>query len=58
MIFLLWIGIGLVIVYEIWSMVNKAPEDTISQMVWRATTKRPVVPFLFGLLMGHFFWRW
>jgi hypothetical protein len=57
MTILLWIGIGLVIVYEIWAMVNSKPDDTISQMVWRAC-KRPVVPFLFGLLMGHFFWRW
>lgn len=28
---------------------------TISQLVWRATYSTPLVPLLFGVLMGHFF---
>jgi hypothetical protein len=57
MIILLWVGIGLVVIYEIAAMVDDRPDNTISQMVWKSCN-RPVVPFLFGLLMGHFFWRW
>lgn len=28
---------------------------TFSQLVWRAAFSTPLVPFLFGVLMGHFF---
>jgi hypothetical protein len=36
----------------------RAKGDTISEIMWAATAKRPLIPFLMGMLMGHFFWRW
>lgn len=36
----------------------KAKGDTISEIMWAAAAKRPLIPFLMGMLMGHFFWRW
>ena len=30
--------------------------DMISSVIWDVSAKHPVVPFLFGFLMGHFFW--
>lgn len=44
-------------VYELVTLANRHPGDTISEIVWDATTKRPLVPFACGLLMGHFFWQ-
>lgn len=29
---------------------------TVSEVIWAATRRSPLVPFLFGMLMGHFFW--
>ena len=28
---------------------------TISEVIWHATMRTPLIPFLFGMLMGHFF---
>jgi hypothetical protein len=55
MIYILWIGIGLVLLYEGWSIFNHIPGDTISSMV-KNLARKPIVPFAFGVLMGHFFW--
>ncbi len=55
-----WVFLGLVgglLVYEFATLANKRPGDTISEIVWDATAHRPLVPFAFGLLMGHFFWQ-
>ena len=30
--------------------------DMISNVIWKVSASHPVVPFLFGFLMGHFFW--
>jgi hypothetical protein len=52
--------LGLVVValaYEGWTLVNSVPNDTISESVWRVATARPLVPFVTGFLMGHFFWQ-
>lgn len=42
--------------WELWTVANSVPADTISENVWRATEGRPFIPFLTGFLMGHFFW--
>lgn len=50
---------GLIVVgliYEGWTLINGVPNDTISESVWRVAAERPLVPFLTGLLCGHFFW--
>ncbi len=49
--------LGGAIVYEIVALANRRPGDTISEIVWDATTKRPLIPFACGALMGHFFWQ-
>lgn len=42
-------------IYEVWTLVNHTPNDTISETVWKGS-KRPLIPFLAGMLMGHWFW--
>lgn len=48
---------GGLIVYEVVSLANQHEGDTISEVMWEATTTRPLVPFVAGLLCGHFFWQ-
>lgn len=45
-----------IVAYEIAALRNKRPGDTISEIVWSATD-RPLVPFLCGMVAGHFFWQ-
>lgn len=49
--------VGGLVVYEIVTLRNKCDGDTISEIVWAATAKRPIVPFAAGVLCGHFFWQ-
>jgi len=42
--------------YEMYTLVNSKPKDTISESMWRAS-KRPLVPFALGMLTGHFVWQ-
>jgi hypothetical protein len=55
-IILFWTGIVLILIYEVYAIVNKNDGDTISEMIWEVSVKRPLIPFAFGFLMGHFFW--
>jgi hypothetical protein len=49
--------LGGALVYEVVALANRCKGDTISEIVWAATTKRPLIPFACGALMGHFFWQ-
>lgn len=56
------IGSGVaLLVFEAVALMNRQPGDTISEIIWAASSQRPLVPFLFGLviglLSGHFFWQ-
>lgn len=44
-------GITAVLLIEAWTLVNRHPEDTISESVWRLSTY-PLVPWLFGTANG------
>ena len=52
----IFVPLALLALYELYSLFNGKPDDTISAIVWRAAAERPLIPFLFGLVMGHFFW--
>lgn len=48
---------GGLLIYDgvvIWKTKDKV---SISQLVWDLSAKRPILPFAFGFLMGHFFFR-
>lgn len=47
---------AVLITFDVWAGLNGRADDTISQVIWKIS-KYPIVPFTFGLLMGHFFWR-
>lgn len=46
--------------YETYALVSRRG-ITISEFIWSATARWPLIPFLFGLvtglLSGHFFWQ-
>jgi hypothetical protein len=49
--------VGGLLVYEFVALRNECDGDTISEIVWTATTERPIVPFAAGVVCGHFFWQ-
>lgn len=49
--------VGGLLAYELVALSNQDEGDTISEIIWEATTQRPLVPFALGALMGHFFWQ-
>ena len=55
---MLWIFAALclgLLGYEAVALLNSHKGDTISEIFWHLS-KRPLVPFAFGFLCGHFFW--
>jgi hypothetical protein len=60
-IYVLVVAVVLALGYEVVAIVEESRSGgaleglTISEMVWHVSTKRPIVPFTFGVLMGHFF---
>lgn len=54
-----WIGVIIfMLIYDIWAAtVSKTPNDTLSEVVWKASLNRPIIPFLAGVVCGHFFWQ-
>lgn len=47
-------GAALLAAYEAWALfTNRTP--TISRYHWELSKQYPVIPFAWGLLMGHFF---
>ena len=61
MTYVLVAAVVLALVYEVFWIVKEAKSGgaiqglTISELVWHISTKRPIVPFAFGFLMGHLF---
>lgn len=54
MTYIAWGGLILLLVYEIWAIVNRKPGDTITEVI---RAQRPIIPFTFGVVMGHLFWH-
>lgn len=51
---LLLVILGL-LALEWYTLTNDVPNDHITAVVRRATKKTALLPFLLGMLMGHFF---
>lgn len=49
--------VGGALAYEAWAIANQKRGDTISEIVWTATARRPLLPFALGMVAGHFFWQ-
>ena len=47
--------IGLII-YDVWTVLKRGSETTISVQLYEFSKKYPMVAFLIGFVMGHIFW--
>ena len=52
----LWGGMGVFLIWEIYTLANKHPGDHITSVVREAVRKHPFIGFATGVLMGHLFW--
>lgn len=43
--------------WEAYAVMNGQSGDTISEVVWTESARHLLLPFLAGLLCGHFFWQ-
>jgi len=43
--------------WEVWTLVNSVPGDTISETVWAVIHDNPIIVFVTGILNGHWFWQ-
>jgi len=52
------IGITMVIliILDIYMWNNGIPGDTISEITIRNAMRHPIIPFIWGVIMGHLFW--
>ena len=55
-IFLLLAAIVPLLLWEGWTLVNNEAGDTISAVLRDAAFTWPIIPFVVGLLIGHFWW--
>lgn len=47
----------LLVFVDLWLAVAYGHEYTISAELDNQARSHPIIPFAFGILMGHFFWR-
>lgn len=50
-----WVLLVAMIGYEAWALFS-GNGQTISEITWNLA-RHPIVPFLVGVLAGHFFWQ-
>lgn len=55
--YLLWIGVALLLLYEVLSVSRATPHASISDLVWQLARCRPIVAFVAGMVAGHLFWQ-
>ncbi|MBW3637677.1 MAG: hypothetical protein KY445_14625 [Armatimonadetes bacterium] len=51
----IWVGLGLAL--EGWSLLNRAPKDTISETVWGWAKHLLIVRFSVAFLFAHLFFQ-
>jgi hypothetical protein len=50
------VAVLLLIAYEMFAVFNAAPNDTLSEAVWKYG-QHPMLAFAAGVLVGHFWWQ-
>ena len=45
------------VVYDVIAIMKGGTEASISSIIITASYQMPLIPFTFGILCGHFFWR-
>lgn len=45
-----------VLAYDLAALLGGGPDATVSRVVYESARRWPVIPFLAGVVCGHFFW--
>lgn len=48
---------GVITVWDLYAQLTEGTGATVSFAIWEWSTDNFIVPFLFGVLMGHLFWQ-
>lgn len=46
----------ILIAYDVWVILKKGVNESISWKMYTAAEAYPIIPFAIGILMGHLFW--
>lgn len=58
-IILMWVTFAVllaVIAYDAWATRDRDNRETLSEMITRASMRYTMIPFVAGILTGHFWW--
>jgi hypothetical protein len=54
------VGLGVcvvaLVVWDVWLYLSPPKADTISRLIADGASDHPLIPFVFGVLAGHWFW--
>jgi len=56
---IMWIVLTVLLLlvgYDAWACKDRNKRETISGMITKSSEQYLIIPLLFGLLAGHFFW--
>lgn len=49
-------AILLIIAYDVFATLKWGGEQSVSWQMWLWSKTYPIIPFLLGVIMGHWFW--
>ncbi len=49
--------LAVIAIYDVYALTNGGAESTISSVIISLSHDFLIIPFLFGVLAGHLFWR-
>jgi hypothetical protein len=58
-ILVVWLIVAILLgllAYDIWACTDCKKRETISKIVTKASSRYLMIPLIFGILVGHFFW--
>ena len=50
------IVVAAIAIFDVWIILKKGKQESISAHIIRASHKYPMLPFLLGIVCGHLFW--
>lgn len=48
-------ALALIIVYDLWTLMKRGYDTTISWTLFKLSQTWPIIPFAFGVIAGHLF---
>lgn len=48
--------VALLVVYDVWTIIKRGSDTTISVQLFEYSKRYPIIAFLLGVVFGHIFW--